>query len=51
MKMHCYFCAIKSGELEVREHEDCRWLSAEDLYSVKWLPSDLELLEKIARRL
>ena len=51
MKMHCYFCAIKSGELEVLEHEDYRWLGAENLYSVKWLPSDLELLEKISARL
>lgn len=51
MKMHCYFCAIQSGELEILEHEDYRWLGAENLYSVKWLPSDLELLEKIAKRL
>ncbi len=51
VKMHCYFCTIKSGELEILEHEDYRWLSAENLYSVKWLPSDLELLEKISARL
>lgn len=51
MKMHCYFCAISGGELEVLEHEDYRWLGAENLHSVKWLPSDLELLEKISTRL
>lgn len=51
VKMHCYFCEIRRGRLEVLEHEDSRWLDAENLYSVKWLPSDLTLLEKIAARL
>lgn len=51
VKMHCYFCEIIGGELEILEHEDYRWLGAENLYSVKWLPSDLALLEKISARL
>ncbi len=49
--MHCYFCEIVSGELEVFEHEDWRWLDAENLYDVKWLPSDLALLDEIAKHL
>ena len=51
VRMRCYFCEIVGGELEVLEHEDWRWLDAENLYDVKWLPSDLALLEEIAKHL
>lgn len=42
--MHCYLCSLKSGELKLLEHEDARWLSDEELYSVNWLPADKEII-------
>ena len=47
LSMQCFKCELISGELRLLEHEAARWLSKEDLYSVKWLPADLEILEKI----
>lgn len=43
LTMHCYFCSIISGQLLLLEHEDARWLSFDELESVKWLPADVEV--------
>jgi len=45
--LHCYLCALLTEALHLNEHEAARWLSKEDLDSVKWLPADLEVIEKI----
>ena len=47
LKMHCYWCHIESGSLTLKEHEAARWLAADELESVKWLPADLQILDKI----
>ena len=36
-----------SGTLELKEHESARWLSADGLESVDWLPADLQILPLI----
>ena len=38
LTMHCYLCSVVSGTLELKEHESARWLSADGLESVDWLP-------------
>ena len=47
LTMHCFWCTVKSGKLELLEHEDAKWLSKKELESVDWLPADKELLPKI----
>lgn len=47
LKMHCFFCAIKSGHLVLKEHEAAKWLTLDTLDSVDWLPADQGLIEKI----
>jgi hypothetical protein len=37
--------------LELKEHEAAKWLSKEELYSVDWLPADLDLLPIVGREL
>lgn len=44
LSIHCYWCSVVSGELELKEHEAAKWLSAEELESVNWLPADLKQL-------
>lgn len=48
LKMHCYLCHLISGGLSLLEAEDSRWLSPEDIGSVKWLPADKELIEMLS---
>lgn len=47
LKMHCFICSIKSGELTLKEHEAAKWLTKDTLNSVEWLPADEGLIEKI----
>ena len=47
MTMGCYLCSVVSGKLTLLEHEAARWLGPDELESVKWLPSDIEVVEKL----
>ena len=46
LTMHCYLCHVKSGHLELREHEAAKWLRREELESVNWLPADWMLVKR-----
>ncbi len=49
LSMQCFLCRIKSGSLNLKEHEAARWLAEDELDSVDWLPADIEVLEWIRR--
>ena len=49
LSMDCFWCTILEGNLHLNEAEDARWLTNENLMSVKWLPADLEVLEVISK--
>ena len=49
LSMQCFICTIQSGNLTLLEHEDARWLSYEELDSVRWLPADEEVIERLKR--
>lgn len=51
LTMHCILCSIISGKLELLEHENATWLTAETLRSVEWLPADELILDKVAQLL
>ena len=51
LSMDCFFCKIKSGELVLKEHEAAKWLTAETLDSVDWLPADRGLMERIRKNI
>ncbi len=47
LTMHCILCSIISGKLELLEHENAIWLTRETLRTVKWLPADELILDKV----
>lgn len=49
LTMDCYLCSVKSGNLILKEHEDAKWLTKDTLYSVDWLPADIELISEIEK--
>ena len=51
LTMHCFICSLLSESLHLNEHEAATWLNLENLRSVKWLPADEILLDKIAEYL
>ena len=51
LSMQCFLCRIKSGRLNLKEHEAARWLAEDELDSVDWLPADIEVLDWIRREI
>ena len=47
LSMDCFWCEIVKGDLVLKEHEDARWLTKEQLNDVEWLPADIELVKNI----
>ena len=47
--MHCFWCSMAGGELELREHESAQWLERSQWESVEWLPADVLVIEELAR--
>ncbi|MBQ9444152.1 MAG: (deoxy)nucleoside triphosphate pyrophosphohydrolase [Lachnospiraceae bacterium] len=51
LSMDCFWCEIKAGKLELLEHEAARWLGAEELWQVEWLPADVTVVKEIEDQL
>ena len=51
LTLHCYWCVPVSESLRLNEHESARWLTKEQLHSVRWLPADISVLDDIAESL
>lgn len=47
LSMDCSWCEIVSGNLVLKEHENAKWLTKEQLQDVEWLPADIKLIENI----
>lgn len=47
LSMDCFWCEVISGDLVLLEAQEARWLTKDGLDSVKWLPADMGLVEKI----
>ena len=51
LTMHCFLCSLLSDSFHLNEHEAAAWLTPEDLHSVRWLPADEGLVDRITRLL
>lgn len=49
LTMHCFRCRLAHSHLTLLEHEAARWLSPQDLHSVRWLPADKEIIDELSR--
>jgi 8-oxo-dGTP diphosphatase len=50
--MTVWFAEVTQGEpAPIEDHDQLRWLAAEELYAVPWLPADLPIVDVIAPRL
>ncbi len=47
LSMDCFWCEIKKGRLSLLEHEAAKWLTADEIYSVDWLPADKIVIPEI----
>ena len=48
LSMQCFECELfGQKEISLLEHNAAKWLDKTNLYSVNWLPADVEILPKI----
>ena len=47
LTMHCYICSLLTEALHLNEHEAARWLKNDEVDSVKWLPADVKVVERL----
>lgn len=48
LSMQCFWAELSDGSgLKLLEHEDARWLGADELDMVNWLPADVKVVEAI----
>lgn len=47
LSMDCFWCEVIKGDLVLLEAQEARWLTKDELDSVKWLPADLGLVKRI----
>ena len=47
--MTVWFATVTDGEpAPIEDHDELRWLAADELYAVPWLPADLPIVDAIA---
>ena len=51
LSMDCFWAKVIRGQLVLKEAEASRWLTKESRDSVRWLPADLTIIEKIRESL
>ena len=44
LTMHAYTCALKAGEVELREHVGMKWLTVEELDQLDWAAADVPVV-------
>ena len=48
LSMECFACELEENqEITLLEHKNAKWLDKSNLYSVNWLPADVDVLDKI----
>ncbi len=47
LTMHCFICEICGGTLSLNAHNDAKWVSLDELSLQKWIPADIEVVEKL----
>lgn len=46
--LHTYLCRMQ-GEYRLLEHEECRWLTRDELRADDWAPADAPIIEALRR--
>ena len=47
LSMDCFVCSIVEGNLILKEHEDSKWITKEEIENLNWLPADLTIINKV----
>ena len=51
LSMECYWCELLGEEVTLLEAKSAKWLTKEELFDIKWLPADKEIIETIKKQM
>ena len=52
LTMHCYLCTLKvDSNVTLVEHEAAKWLTKAEIYTVDWLPADIDAVDALYKLL
>ena len=52
LSMECFECELaENQDITLLEHQSAKWLEKSTLYTVNWLPADVDILDKIQKLL
>ena len=51
LSMDCFWCEVVEGDLVLLEAQEARWLTKDELDSVKWLPADMGLVLNVQKQM
>ena len=52
LSMECFECElVENQQITLLEHQNAKWLDKKNLYSVDWLPADVDVLKKFEKLL
>lgn len=46
-----FYCTVQSGEPQLTEHEEVRWISPDELRDLEWAPADVPAVNLIVEQL
>ena len=49
LRMHCFWCSMAGGVLELKEHQSAKWLATSEWESVEWLPADVLVMDALKK--
>ena len=47
LSKRCYACSLADESFELLEHHAARWLTADHIDEVRWLPADVQVVDAI----
>ena len=47
LTMHAFTCALKAGEVTLKEHVAAKWLAVEELDQVDWAAADVPVVDRL----
>lgn len=47
LTMHAYTCALKAGEVTLKEHVAAKWLAVEELDQLDWAAADVPVVDRL----
>lgn len=49
LTMHVFKCQLVSGNLEISEHVDAKWVTYDEIKSLDWAPADIEIIDLLLK--